>query len=102
MTFSETVNGITSTSIVVHRLVGNGDVFTSTEVTPGTWACRNGSAAVVNCETGRVRTARFTPTHPLAASSDYSVVLNPEFSLGVTDLAGNPFRRDEQYFQTAP
>jgi hypothetical protein len=45
---------------------------------------------VTDCATGQVRTARFSPNGPLAGSSYYTVILNPEFSLGVTDLAGNP------------
>jgi len=97
--FSENVNGITSNSIMVRRLFGNGDVFTNGPVVPGTWACRSGSRAVTNCETGRVRTARFTPTQAFVASGYYSVTPNPEFSLAVTDLAGNPVEREEQEVQ---
>jgi hypothetical protein len=99
VTFSENVNGITSSSTVVHRMF---DFFTDGPVLPGTWACRRDTGAVTDCETGRVRTARFTPTDPLVASSLYSVTLNPEFSLDVKDLAGNPFDREEQSGQTAP
>jgi hypothetical protein len=99
VTFSENVNGITSSSAVVRRMFG---FFTDGPVIPGTWACTRGTGAVTNCQTGRVRTARFTPTDPLVASSRYSVTFNPEFSLSVTDLAGNPFNGEELSGQVAP
>lgn len=100
--FSEHVNGITANSIVVRRLFGNDLDFTNGPVVPGTWACRDGSKALANCETGRVLTAGFTPTQPLLASAFYSVTPNPEFSLGVTDLAGNPVPREQILVQAAP
>jgi hypothetical protein len=46
--------------------------------------------------------ARFWPANPLAPGREYVVALNPQFSLDVTDLAGNPFDRDENYVETAP
>jgi hypothetical protein len=46
--------------------------------------------------------ARFRPTDPLAARREYTVTPNPEFSLAVTDLAGNPHLGEELYVLTAP
>jgi hypothetical protein len=40
-----------------------------------------------------VRHATFDPTSDLEASTSYAVVFNPEHTLSVTDLAGNPFHR---------
>jgi len=96
--FSEDVNGITSSSVVVQMLIG--DVDHGPPV-PGAWVCRDAANALTDCQTGRVRVARFRPTDPLAAEREYTVTLNPEFSLDVTDLAGNPFRREELFVQTA-
>jgi hypothetical protein len=51
---------------------------------------------------GHGQVARFRPTDPLAAEQEYTVTLNPEFSLAVTDVAGNPVsRREELYVSTA-
>jgi hypothetical protein len=46
---------------------------------------------VTSCATGTVRRATFTPTG--TTSGQLFVLLNPEHSLGVTDLAGNPVGR---------
>ena len=95
--FNEDVNGITVTSVLVRQLIGDVD---SGPPLPGTWACRDAANAPTDCETGRVRVARFLPTHELTARREYTVTLNPEFSLDVTDLAGNPFQGDDAYFST--
>jgi hypothetical protein len=97
--FSEDVNGITASSVLVRRLIGD---FDHGPPLPGAWVCRDAADALTDCETGRVRVARFRPTDPLAASREYTVTLNPEFSLAVTDLAGNPFRGEELFVLTAP
>jgi len=96
--FSEDVNGITASSVLVRMLIG--DVDHGPPV-PGAWVCRDAANALTDCQTGRVRVARFRPTDPLAAEREYTVTLNPEFSLDVTDLAGNPFRREELFVETA-
>ena len=69
---------------------------------PAAWVCRDAANALMDCQAGMVRVARFRPTDPLAAGREYTVTLNPEFSLDMTDLAGNPFRREELFVLTAP
>jgi hypothetical protein len=96
--FSEDVNGISSGSVLVRRLIG--DIDHGPPIA-GAWVCRDVTKARTDCRTGTVRTASFRPTSPLAPRREYVVTLNPEFSLDVTDLAGNPFRRDEVYIETA-
>jgi serine protease len=83
LTFSEDVTGVTATSATAHDAAG--------AAVPGTWACADATGAVVSCATGALRRATFTP-HPSAAGQIY-LTLNPEGSLGVTDLAGNPVGR---------
>jgi hypothetical protein len=100
--FSEPVNGITSSSVVVRGPLDSLDPFANGPVVPGTWTCRDASGAATDCEAGPVRTALFTPTQPLTASAYYAVTPNPEFSLAVTDLAGNPLLREALWVQAAP
>lgn len=57
---------------------------------PGTWTCRNASGVAVDCDTGPVRTAAFTPTTPFLPGNGYVLLLNPQGHLGLTDMAGNP------------
>jgi hypothetical protein len=85
LSFSEDVTGIIATSAPVHDAAGN-DV-------PGAWSCTDGSGAVAACAAGSVRTATFTPAPTFAAMGQLFVVLNPDGSLDVTDLAGNPVGR---------
>ena len=46
----------------------------------------------MDCSTGPVRTARFTPSSPFVDLEDtsHTMILNPEGHLGLTDLVGNP------------
>ncbi|HSV37212.1 MAG TPA: Ig-like domain-containing protein [Nocardioidaceae bacterium] len=92
--FNEAVNGITTTSVVVHRAFQD-------LVVGGTWACKNVAGTATSCVNGQVRTALFTPIEPMAAGADYSLSVNGPGSLGVTDLAGNPFRDKYLYFHTS-
>ncbi len=85
LSFSEDVTGITATSAPVHDAAGN-DV-------PGGWSCTDASGSVAACAGGSVRTATFTPLPTFVATGQVFVVLNPDGSLGVTDLAGNPVGR---------
>jgi hypothetical protein len=89
VTFSENVNGITPDSAVVRRPTGETDPGA---VVAGTWACRTATGAPTDCRTGTVRAAQFRPLRQLPANGTYSVTLNPEFTLDLTDLSGNPFR----------
>lgn len=82
--FDEDVTGIMSTSAPVIAADGGAPV-------PGTWACIDAAGAPTGCATGTVRRAAFTPAAPTA--DQLFVVLNPEHTLGVTDLAGNPVGR---------
>ncbi len=85
LSFSEDVTGISATSAQVYDAAGN-DV-------PGVWSCADGSGAVVSCAVGSVRTATYTPLPSFAPTGQLFVELNPDGSLGVTDLAGNPVGR---------
>ena len=88
--FNENVNGINADSATLRK-----DGFpTPGPVLPGTWTCRTGAGAATSCATGQVRQATFDPSADLESFSSYSVELNPEHQLAVTDLAGNPFRRE--------
>ncbi len=91
VTFDEDVVGIDAANAVVH--VGDPQEGRPGDPAPipGTWSCANAAEAPVDCVTGPVRTAAFTPASPLHGATDHTVVLNPEHHLGVTDLAGNPW-----------
>ena len=98
--FTETVTGITASSVILRRFVGFSFPPRYGPVVRGGWACADESATDVDCTTGTVRVATFTPTNALAAGRFYSVMLNPERTLSVTDLAGNPFKRHELQLRT--
>jgi hypothetical protein len=85
LSFSEDVTGITATSAPVRDAAGN-DV-------PGGWSCTDASGSVAACAVGSVRTATFAPLPTFVATGQVFVVLNPDDSLAVTDLAGNPVGR---------
>ncbi len=82
----EDVTGITPTSAPVHALADGSQVV-------GTWTCADAAGVAVPCATGALRKAVFTPHPTFAAVGQLVVVLNPEHSLGITDLAGNPVGR---------
>jgi hypothetical protein len=82
--FDEDVTGITPTSAPVIAANGGAPVA-------GAWACTDATGATTGCATGTVRRAAFTPAAP--TTGQLFVLLNPEHSLGVTDLAGNPAGR---------
>ena len=92
VTFTEDVVGVTAENTVLHigrdrrGLAGDDPLPIA-----GTWACSTSAGAAVDCASGPVRTARFTPTVPLTPGTNHTLVLNPEHHLGLTDLAGNPF-----------
>ena len=91
-TFNEDVTGISNTSAPV--IPGEGwDRFLPDDppaAQPGNWSCLSSTGAVVDCGTGRVRTATWTPSQPLSPGQWYGANFNPEHVLDVTDLAGNP------------
>ncbi|MEO7979903.1 MAG: hypothetical protein ABI807_03240, partial [Sporichthyaceae bacterium] len=80
------VIGITPASAPVHALADGSQVV-------GTWTCTDAAGVAVSCATGALRKAVFTPHPTFAAVGQLVVVLNPEHSLGITDLAGNPVGR---------
>ena len=91
--FTEDVVGLTPE--VAQVRVGRADRVTPTDPTvqvAGSWSCADAAGAPVDCVAGPVRSAAFTPTAPMAAATEHSVVLNPEHTLGVTDPSGNPLR----------
>jgi hypothetical protein len=96
--FSEDVVGISGTSAPV---LPGGPWLARTTTNeppgpqPGTWACRTSAGATVDCNTGPLRAATWTPTVPLVPGQEYGVDFNPEHLLDVTDLAGNPI--DQPY-----
>ncbi|MFY9913727.1 MAG: Ig-like domain-containing protein [Nocardioidaceae bacterium] len=92
--FSESVHGIDTTTAVVQH-----DPYGTPADVSGSWACKNGAGGTTSCVTGKVRTATFTPTTNFTQFDSYGVVLDPEHTLGATDLAGNPFPyRQVTYF----
>jgi hypothetical protein len=89
--FGEDVRGLTSASAVVQRGVYMRGVDLTTPVlVSGTWSCTTRTGDVADCVAGPVAEARFAPDSPFADNANFSVVVNPEHQLGVTDLAGNP------------
>lgn len=89
MTFNEDVQGITPATVPVRRQ--------GSTLVAGGWDCVDASQAATDCATGAVRTARFVPAEPFRQVF-YSVEVNPEHTLGVTDLAGNPHPREDVAF----
>jgi hypothetical protein len=55
------------------------------------WTCADVFGSPTSCASGTVRRAAFTPAAP--TTGQLFVLLNPEHTLGVTDLAGNPVGR---------
>jgi hypothetical protein len=101
MRFNEPVNGITTDSGTLRRVRG-GQSSSYGPVREGAWSCQDGDGSATSCESGSVRKATLNLTHPLVVSRTYSMMLNPEFCLSATDLAGNPFIRDESWIHITP
>jgi hypothetical protein len=96
VSFNEVVNGISGTSATVRK----GGFPDPGPVVAGSWTCQTGAGAATSCATGQVRKASFTPTSPLDTFTSYQIELNPEGSLSVRDLGGNPFDRRLVFFFT--
>jgi len=86
----EPMNGISNASMPVHRKPGDQPVT-------GSWTCATLGGSPTDCVTGSVRTATFAPETALGDGESYSVQVNPEGNLDVTDLAGNPAHPQEFY-----
>jgi hypothetical protein len=104
--FNEDVVGISSTSAPVRPTwpgvaFGHGD---PPPAVPGAWSCRSSAGTSVDCVSGQVRTATWTPDAPLTPGQSYGVDFNPEHVLDVLDLAGNPIdltlRLEDEYAPT--
>jgi Bacterial Ig-like domain len=102
VTFNEPVNGITAATGTLRRLIGPLRDPTYGPIILGAWTCADDTGATASCRSGTVQSAEFTPTRPLKPSENYSLALNPEHSLGLTDLAGNPLKRHEEWLSTSP
>jgi hypothetical protein len=92
--FTEDVTGITNETAATHHAASAqsrlGDP--PPPAIEGSWSCTDSSGAPADCETGRVRIARFTPTS--VPARHVVIILNPEHTLGPTDMAGNPVTTD--------
>ena len=86
VSFDEPVTGLSSSTAVVSGTSEEDDPF----VIRGSWACKDIAGQSTDCASGAVLTATFTVE---AGQPDpeygYRVELNPEGTLGLTDLAGN-------------
>lgn len=99
VTFSEDVVGISTESVHVYRGPQMINDFFWSEPSPprpGTWSCSDGNGAVVDCVTGPVRRATFTPSTDKRFDE---IQLNPDHQLAVRDLAGNPYDREVRRVQ---
>ncbi len=90
--FDEPVNGISDQSAIVQQADPGPDL--GGPPLAGSWECFEKDGDTTSCSTGRVRAAAWTPEDPLTGP-DAHVVLDPAGTLELTDLHGNPFRRDE-------
>jgi hypothetical protein len=88
--FLEAVNGIDTSSAVVTTSSGAG--------ISGLWQCFDAAEGQADCLTGEVFRAAFTPQAPFEKFGAYDLILNPEHSLQVVDLAGNPFLREQVWY----
>jgi hypothetical protein len=99
LTHTESVTGLTASSVLVGRLIGNA------------WAQQYGHAFTAR---GSVPTSPTRPSLAGPASSEANLPApapaggraqllgdaQPRHSPGITDLAGNPFKRDEREFHS--
>lgn len=90
--FEHPVSGIDVDDAAVSRR-GTAATDQAAPVVPGAWSCADASGRVSDCVTGEVTRAEWRPQEPLDPGGDYTVVLNPEHRLGVTDQLGNPYDR---------
>lgn len=94
VTFEDDVVGISNRSVQVYRGPEMINDFEWTSPSPprnGTWACQDKDGMTTDCRVGPVRTAVFTPADGKPFDT---VLLNPDHSLGVRDLAGNAYDHD--------
>jgi hypothetical protein len=90
--FDEPVTGISTSSAVVLPISSLASVA-------GSWTCLDKASSTVSCATGAVSRAQFAPFVALTSGAFYALVLNPEGTLDLTDLHGNPFHRNQVVFK---
>lgn len=94
--FPEAVIGLTAQSAQIRERTGLSPLRPRYgNPIAGTWTCFNAAGTTVSCTKGKVRRASWAPAAgtALAPDTEHLVTLNPDGNLGVTDLAGNPYRR---------
>lgn len=90
--FDKPVNGISTSSAVIHPV-------SSLVTVAGDWSCLDAASSPVSCASGAVSHATFAPIVALTGGAFYTLVLNPEGILDLTDLHGNPFHRNQLTFR---
>jgi GH25 family lysozyme M1 (1,4-beta-N-acetylmuramidase) len=92
VSFSEPVHDVTPGNVLLWQPDAAAPVAS-------TLTCRSRTGAVVDCATGRVRSAALQPQAPLVAGQSYAVLLDPAgVAPQVVDRAGNPLAAVEQDF----
>jgi hypothetical protein len=84
--FAEAVTGLTPATAVVEATPSAGGAPYPVR---GRWTCGDAGGASTDCASGHVLAATFEIEAGQPKADGYSVVLNPEGTLGLTDLAGN-------------
>jgi hypothetical protein len=90
--FGEDVVGISDTSAPVRPTEGGAAFGTGSppEAVPGHWSCASSAGTPVDCVSGPLRIATWSPLAPLTVDRSYLPDFNPEHVLDILDLAGNP------------
>lgn len=91
--FDDLVTGLRSVIVYPDAIAGGYDRYMPVEPpapVPGTWSCRDDASRLVPCADGVFRSATFVPQAPLQPGTDYVIDPNPEHTLDLIDLAGNP------------
>jgi hypothetical protein len=95
--FDESVDGISANSVNITTATENAPPIPISP--PVCWSAENLGGSQVDCLTGHVRSMNIVPIAPLPQNTDYYAIINPEGTLDVTDLAGNPFRQLRLLFE---
>jgi len=90
--FDEPVTGVSDASALVYTGTTEQPYLLNQRL-DGRWTCQDIAAQPTDCAGTAVRWAEFAPAVPLRAGMGYEVRLNPEFTLDLRDLAGNPVDR---------
>jgi hypothetical protein len=104
--FNEDVTGVSDASAPVRSTEAGMGFSTGVPppAQPGAWACTSANGVPVDCATGSLRRATWTPHVALTVGQSYGVDFNPEHILDVLDLAGNPIdpllRHEDEFAPT--